>query len=76
MTLKQRALFDVIKMGLAGALVGTLITAAAYYLGIATVGTIVAVIMLIYFAKMAYDMRVSQLEYEQQRIDRALKEGR
>jgi energy-converting hydrogenase Eha subunit C len=76
MTLKQRALFDVIKMGLAGALVGTLITAAAYYLGIATVGTVVAVIMLIYFAKMAYDMRVSQLEYEQQRIDRALREGR
>jgi energy-converting hydrogenase Eha subunit C len=76
MTLKQRALFDVIKMGLAGALVGTLITVAAYYLGIATVGTVVAVIMLIYFAKMAYDMRVSQLEYEQQRIDRALKEGR
>jgi energy-converting hydrogenase Eha subunit C len=76
MTLKQRALFDVIKMGLLGAVVGTVITLAAYYLGIATVGTVVAVIMLIYLAKMAYDMRVSQLEYEQQRIDRALKEGR
>ena len=74
MTLKQRALLDVIKMGLLGALVGTLITAAAYYLGIATVGTIVAVIMLIYFAKMAYDMRVSQLEYEAERVQRALKD--
>ncbi len=76
MTLKQRALFDVIKMGLAGALVGTVITLVAYYLGIATVGTVVAVIMLIYLAKMAYDMRVSQLEYEQQRVQRALREGR
>jgi hypothetical protein len=74
MTLKQRALFDVIKMILAGITLGVLITVSAQYLGMATVGTIVAVLMLIYLAKMAYAMRVSQLEYEQQRIQRALKD--
>jgi len=76
MTIQQRALWDIIKLMLAAALVGALIQVGIHYLGLAIVGTAIALALLIYFGKMAYDVRVSQLEYEQQRIDRALKEGR
>jgi hypothetical protein len=76
MTLKQRALLDVAKMALMGALAGTLISVAAIHLGTVPVGIAVGLAALIYFAKIAYDMRVSQLEYEQQRVERALRDGR
>ena len=76
MTIKQQALRDVVLMALMSAVVGTLIAVAAYYLGTATVGTIAALVLLIYLGRLAYDMRVSQLEHEQQRVQRALREGR
>lgn len=76
MTIKQRALFDVLKLAVFAAGVGSLITLATLYLGTdITYGTI-AVLAVLYFGKMAYDTRVSQLEYEAERIQRALKEGR
>lgn len=76
MTLKQRALLDVAKMFALGALVGTLVALAGQYLGVVITGIIVSAAVLIYVSKLAYDMRVSQLEFEQQRIERALKQGR
>lgn len=76
MTLKQRALLDVAKMFALGALVGALVALAGQYLGVVITGIIVSAAVLIYVSKLAYDMRVSQLEFEQQRIERALKQGR
>jgi len=76
MTLKQRALVDVLKVGLFGAIVGVITTIAIEYVGLAIVGTILAGAVFIYLCKTAYDIRVSQLQYEQERIQRALKEGR
>lgn len=74
--MKQRALLDVAKMFALGALVGTLVALAGQYLGVVITGIIVSAAVLIYVSKLAYDMRVSQLEFEQQRIERALKQGR
>ncbi len=74
MTLKQRALVDVLKVMIAGMAVGTVIALSAQYIGTAITGITVAVILLAYFVKVAYDMRVSQLEFEQSRIERALKD--
>ncbi len=76
MTLKQRALLDVVKMLVGGAVVGTLVALAGQYLGIVVTGIIVSSCLLAYLAKLCYDMRVSQLEFEQSRIERALKDGK
>jgi hypothetical protein len=74
MTLKQRAVLDVAKIILAGIALGVLITVAAQYLGTALTGTLVALALLIYMSKIAYAIRVSQLESEQDRVQRALKD--
>jgi hypothetical protein len=76
MTLKQRALLDVAKVLAAGVLGGTLITLAIDQFGLALVGITVSVAMLIYLAKTAYDIRLGQLKYEAERIERAIREGR
>lgn len=75
MTLRQRALLDVAKMLAIGASVGVVISLSGIYIGQVTTMIIVGVIALSYLCKVAYDMRVSQLEFEQQRIERALKDG-
>ena len=75
MTLKQRALFDTLKIVAFGATVGVVTTIAINWVGLAIVGTVLAGSVLIYLCKTAYDIRVSQLQYEQERIQRALKEG-
>ncbi len=76
MTLKQRALLDCLKMLAVGAGVGTVVALAGQYLGIVITGIVVSLAVLAYLIKIAYEMRVSQLEFEQQRIERALKEGK
>lgn len=76
MTIKQRALLDILKLTLFAALVGSAVTLAQLYLGAEVVYGTLAIVAVLYFGKMAYDTRVSQLEYEQERIQRALKEGR
>ena len=76
MNIRQRALLDTARVIVLGLLVGVVGTLAADYFGLATVGMIAAILLLIYFAKTAYDIRVTQLEIERDRIERALKEGR
>ncbi len=76
MTLKQKALFDVVKLFLGGAAIGSLVALSALYIGQALTMIVVGLIAMSYLGKICYDMRVSQLEFEQQRIERALKEGR
>ena len=74
MTLKQRALLDVAKILAVGVLGGTLITLAIDHLGLAIVAITVSTLMLIYLGKLAYDIRVGQLQYEAERVNRALKD--
>lgn len=74
MTLRQRALLDVLKVLGLGLILGTLITLAVEYFGLATVGLVVTVAMLAYLGKVAYEIRVSQLESEAERVQRALKD--
>ena len=76
MTIKQRALLDVIKMLAVGIGSGVLISLSAIYIGAAITYGVVALVVLGYLVKTAYSMRVSQLELEQSRIERALKDGR
>jgi hypothetical protein len=73
MTLKQRALLDVIKMLVIGVATGSLISLSAIYIGSAITYGAVAVIALAYLTKVCYDMRVSQLQFEADRVERALK---
>lgn len=76
MTLKQRALWDVAKVLALGVLGGTLITVAVDQFGLPLVGITVSVAMLVYLAKIAYDIRLGQLRYEADRVERAIREGR
>ncbi len=76
MTLKQRALWDVAKVLAVGVLGGTVITIAIDHLGLAIVGIAVSTLMLIYLGKMAYDIRLGQLKYEAERVERALKDAK
>ena len=76
MTLKQRALLDVVKMLVIGMGTGVVISLSAIYIGAAITYGVVALVVLGYLVKTAYSMRVSQLELEQSRIERALKDGR
>ena len=73
MTIKQRALLDVIKMLAVGIGSGVLISLSAIYIGAAITYGVVAVLALAWLSKFCYDMRVSQLKFEADRIDRALK---
>lgn len=76
MTLKQRAMFDVFVMLATCAAAG----AAAYFsselFGPLITGGLIALVFVAYFVKTAYDVRVRQLTYEADRVERALKEGR
>ena len=76
MTLKQRALIDTLKIVAIGIAVGALITAVQMFIGVADTFLILALVFGSYCFYQAYKIRVSQLESEQERIQRALKEGR
>lgn len=76
MTLKQRALLDVAKVLIGGMLVGSAISLSAIYIGAAVTYLTVAVLALAYLGKVCYNIRVSQLQFEQDRIERALKDGK
>lgn len=76
MTIKQRALLDTLKYVLGGALVGAAISVAIEYLGTGTVFPLVALAVLAFLIKVGYDVRLSQLRYEQERIQRALKDSK
>lgn len=65
---------DVAKVFLGGALVGAAVAASAVYIGKIITMSIVAIVSISYLAKACYDIRVSQLKYEQERIERALKQ--
>ena len=73
MTLKQRALLDVAKMFGIGAAVGVLIALSGIYIGQMATLITVGIVSIGYLCKVCYDMRVSQLQFEQDRIERALK---
>jgi len=76
MTLKQRALLDVLKIAAVGALIGVAVTSLALWTSFEVVATVAAIAALIYFGKVSYDIRVSQLTLEAERVRQALKEGR
>ena len=76
MTLKQRALLDVAKMLVIGLTVGTVISLSAIHIGAAITYISVAIIALAYLCKVCYDIRVSQLKFEADRVERALKQGK
>ena len=76
MTLKQRALLDVAKMLAIGVGSGVAISLSAIYIGSTVTYGLVALLALAYLTKFCYDQRVSQLELEQSRIERALREGK
>ena len=76
MTLKQRALLEVFTEAAKGAIFGAAVVLAAKYLGLAIAGIAVSVVILAWLIKLGYDIRVQQLEMEQERIVRALKESR
>jgi len=76
MTLRQRALLDVMKVLTVGMIVGAVITVAVEYLGLALVAPVILLVALIYLAKTAYDIRVAQLTSEAERVQRALRDGR
>ena len=75
MTLKQRALLDVLRVLGFGIATGVVVSLSAIYIGAAITYITLAVLVLAYLCKFCYDMRVSQLELEQSRIERALKDG-
>jgi hypothetical protein len=74
MTIKQRAAVEVLKVILFAGLVGAATSILMQYVGVAVMGTIIAGAVFIYLIKTAYDIRVSQLEWERDRIERALKQ--
>lgn len=74
MTLKQRALLDVAKMFGLGAGVGVLVALSGIYIGQIATMIVVGVISIGYLCKVCYDMRVSQLQFEADRVARALKD--
>jgi hypothetical protein len=62
MNIKQMAALKV--AGLIGSAIamGIVVNVSIHYFGIATVGVIVAVALLAYFCKFAYDIELSKLE--------------
>lgn len=76
MTLKQRALVDILKILALGGLAGALITVVQMFIGVADTLLILGGLGTVYFGYQAYLMRVSQLEAEAERVQRALREGR
>jgi len=73
MTLKQRALLDVAKMFGLGAGVGVAVALSGIYIGQIPTMIVVGLISIGYLCKVCYDMRVSQLQFEADRVERALK---
>jgi NADH:ubiquinone oxidoreductase subunit K len=61
MTNKQRALLKVAKMVGFGAAVGSVVTLSQIYFGIAETALGLAVLIMIYLGKTAYDMEVDRL---------------
>lgn len=76
MTLKQRALLDVVKMFGIGASVGIAVVLSGIYIGQIPTMITVGIVSIGYLCKLCYDMRVSQLQFEQDRVERALKQGK
>ena len=76
MTLKQRALLDVAKMFGLGAGLGALVLLSGIYIGQVFTVSVVGIVSIGYLCKLAYDMRVSQLQFEADRVARALKDGK
>jgi uncharacterized protein YhhL (DUF1145 family) len=62
MTIKQMAVLQVAKLVLAMILVALLFNLGLHYFGLAVMGTVFAVAVLIYMIKFMYDIELSKLE--------------
>jgi len=62
MTLKQMAMVNVAKIVALAITVGIIVNISLHYFGIATVGLILALAVLIYMIKFMYDIEVAKLE--------------
>lgn len=62
MTLKQMAALNVAKIVAFALIVGLVVNVSLHYFGIATVGLIAAVALLVYMIHFMYDIEVSKLE--------------
>ena len=62
MNIRQMALLNVAKIIGSAMIAGILVNVGIHYLGIATVGTVIALAVLCYMAKMVYDIELAKLE--------------
>jgi uncharacterized membrane protein len=62
MNIRQMAAVNVAKIVGCGLATGVLVSVGIQYFGLATVGTILAIAMLIYMIKFMYDIELSKLE--------------
>jgi hypothetical protein len=74
MNIPQRAALDVAKLVLFGAVIGVGTSLLIEWLGLAVVGALIAVVAMVMLVKTAWRIRVGQLESEQDRILKALKD--
>ena len=62
MNIRQMAALNVAKILGSAMLMGIVVNVGIHYLGIATVGTVIALAVLCYMAKLVYDIELSKLE--------------
>ncbi len=62
MNLKQMALVNVAKILGTAVLAAVVVNVGIHYLGLAVVGTLIALALLVYMAKMVYDIELDKLE--------------
>jgi Flp pilus assembly protein TadB len=62
MTIKQMAILNVAKIIAVALLAGLAVNLGVHYLGLATVGVIMALALFVYMIKFAYDIELSKLE--------------
>lgn len=74
MTVKQQALLETLGVVLAGLVGGAGATVSMEYLGGVQTVFIVLTLLLAYLAKSAYDIRVTQLTWQRERVERALRD--
>lgn len=74
MTVKQQALLETLGVVLAGLAGGAMATVSMEYLGGVQTVFIVLTLLLVYLAKSAYDIRVAQLTWQRERVERALRD--
>ena len=76
MNIRRRAMLDVAQRLGIGVAAGATLTVLAMITSLEITIMIMLIVGLCYFCKVCYDQRVRQLEWEREKIQRALKEGR